>query len=308
MRRALIALFAVFAVLGVGACSIPNTQSDEVFVHKGGGPFENHSAKDCIEPASRKVESAGDDYYSYPANTRVYDFRGVKGSDGAPIETVSKDGQPVKMKGTVSFRLNTNCPVLTRFHDQIGFRYKAYFPDGTGGDVPKGWMDVLNLYFRPALDATLDRISKQYDWRDQWANPAIKDEINTQVNEKLKDLINQQLPGNDEFFLDYSALILQPEPDPDLVATVKQAEESRAQAIATEAAAKANAAAAEAAAKSQVAQKKAELEVALIEAKKQSALIGSYGGPREYNNHLAISKGLNPFQPIYNITPIQSTK
>lgn len=285
-----------FALTG---CATVSTQADETFVHKGGGITEGHEAKGCVPPATREVfwgTGMGDDMYAYPSNDRVFDFRGVDGSDRGPFEVVSKDGQTLTIPGTMSFSLNTDCAVLQRFHDLIGNRYKAYMEDDQTG---AGWSKVLNLYLAPALDASLDRLAKQYTWNELRSDPSIKDKINTEVADTVERLINQQLEGEEKFFGNFRPLITQPIAPETLVAAVRQQEESKAQAAATEAKAKADASAAEAAANAQVTQKVAELKVAQKEAEIQAAIIRSYGGPEAYAKWQAVQKGINPWQPSY---------
>lgn len=295
MKKITKGLLALAVVLSLAACST-SAASDEIYVHKGNGIFENKGDKGCVNPADREISGAMDDYFAYPANQRTYAFTGAKGDDGSPFEVVSRDGQPMTIPGTISFSLNTDCAVLQKFHDKIGNRYSAYMD---GGETSEGWVKMLNLYFRPAIDATLDRVAKQYDWRQLYSDPAIKDEINKQVNAQVEALVNQQFEGDERFFQRYSALIQQPKADGKLVEALKAAETAKAQAAATEAKAKADAAAAQAGAEAQVAQKRAELKVAQIEAQIRLAEIRSYGGADAWAKSRAVDKGINPWQPNY---------
>ena len=307
MKKKILIVLAALAVLSTGACSVATT-SDTTVVHKGGGLVEAADPKGCLGPASRELEKPGDSYFAYPSNQRTYAFDAsydgnaakeddYSGADGPAITVISKDGQELRISGTVTFNLNTNCDVLQRFHDQVGNREHAFFdsPDRT----PLGWRTVLNKYMRPSLDATLDRIAKQYDWRQLYSDVTIKDAMNTEVNAKIASLVNERFQGKDEFFVNFSALILQPQADADLVASVKSTELSKAQAQATETKAKADAAAAQAAANAQVSQKEAELKVARIEAMIKRAEIDAYGGVKNWLDSKAVEKGLNPWQPTY---------
>lgn len=296
-RIIMLAVLAAVAILT--GCSAPSTQADEVFVHKGSGISEGHENKGCVTPATREINwgtGMGDDYYAYPANARVFDFRGVDGSDRGPFEVVSKDGQTLTIPGTLSFTLNTNCDVLQKFHDRIGNRYQAYMEDNQTG---AGWAKVLNLYMAPALDASLDRLAKQYTWNELRSDPTIKDKINSDVATTVTRLVNQQMEGEEEYFGGFQPLITQPIAPETLVASVRSQEEAVAAARATQAKAEADAAGLQAAAKAQVAQKEAELKVAQIEAQIRASEIRSYGGAEAYAKKLAIEKGLNPYQPSY---------
>lgn len=298
MKRIALVILAVAALILTG-CSAPSTQADEVFVHKGSGISEGHENKGCVQPAQREINwgtGMGDDYYAYPANARVFDFRGVDGSDRGPFEVVSKDGQTLTIPGTLSFTLNTNCEVLQKFHDRIGNRYQAYMEDNQTG---AGWAKVLNLYMAPALDASLDRLAKQYTWNELRSDPTIKDKINTDVATTVARLVNQQMEGDEEYFGGFQPLITQPVAPETLVASVRSQEESIIAAKAVEAKAKADAAAAEAGANAQVAQKEAELKVAQIEAQIRAAEIRSYGGAEAWAKAQAVAKGINPWQPSY---------
>ena len=299
MNKKLAVAGGILAAIGLTGCSAPSTQADETFVHKGSGITEGHEDKGCVPPATREIfwgQGMGDDMYAYPANQRVFDFRGVEGSDRGPFEVVSKDGQTLSVPGTLSFLLNTDCETLQKFHDRIGNRYKAYMEDN---QTTAGWTQVLNLYMAPALDASLDRLAKQYTWNELRSDPTIKDTINLKVNETVAALIDQQLEGEEKFFQGYSALITQPVAPETLVASVRSQEESIIAAKAVEAKAKADAAAAEAAANAQVAQKEAELKVAQIEAQIRAAEIRSYGGAEAWAKAQAVAKGINPWQPTY---------
>jgi hypothetical protein len=294
MKKILV-LLAGLAFLLTG-CSMPSTAVDEVAVHRGGGLFESQSPKGCVPSGTKEVNSPGDSYFYYPANQSTYDFTGGKNSDSAPFTVVTKDNQTFEIPGSVKFSLNTKCEVLEKFHDNIGNRYAAYNTD-SGQPRNDGWRKMLSLYIAPAVDGTLDRIAKQYNWRELRNDPSIKDKMNSEVNETVARLIQQQTPGNEEFFQNFSALIQQPVAPKELSIAAAAEESARAQASATQVKAEADAAAAEAAAKSQVKQKEAELKVAQIEADIKAAEIAAYGSIREYNNRMAIEKGLNPYQP-----------
>ena len=295
-----IALLGVAGALALTGCSAPSTASDEIAVHKGSGWTEGKEDKGCVLPATREIfwgQGMGDDYFHYPTSQRVFDFTGQPGSDHAPFEVVSKDGQTLTVPGTLSFFFNADCETITAFHDQLGASKRAYLNDD--GTVSDGWIQFLNLYFAPPIDATLDRIAKKYTWKELYADVSIKDEMNRQMNTEVARLINQQLLGDKEYFTGYTSLVTQPIADPELVAAVKKEETSRANAAATEAQAKADAAAAEAAANSQVAQKTAELKVAKLERQIKQQEIDAFGGPENYINWLAVEQGINPFQPVY---------
>lgn len=299
---------AIVAAFGLSGCSTPSTAADEIAIHRGGGPFESQSDKGCVERSTREVNSAFDGYYYYPANQSTFDFTGGDNSDSAPFSVVTKDNQTFTIPGSVKFNLNTKCEVLEKFHDEIGKRYEAYNTD-SGQPRNDGWRKMLALYIAPAIDGTLDRIAKGYEWRQLRNDPTIKDKMNEEVNATVARLVQQQTPGNDEFFTGFSALIQQPIAPQALAQAVEAEESSRAQASAVEAKAIADAKAAQAAAGAQVATKTAELKTALIEQKIKQAEINAYGSVREYNNQKAIEKGLNPYQPVIVVgTPAGATK
>jgi regulator of protease activity HflC (stomatin/prohibitin superfamily) len=302
MKRTLLrsALLATGA-LTLAACSMPNTTSTETAVHFGGGPIEAHTAKGCVKPSTREINSVGDKYYYYPMSQSTYDFTGKQDSDAKPITVVSSDNQTLSVPGSISFDLNTNCKVLTEFHNAFGDRYHAYLDDDGEGNLTysDGWRRMMGLYIGRAADSTLDRVAKKYTWRDLYSNPQIKDEMNQEVNKTIATLVGQQMRGDDEFFENFSALIQQPQPGTDLVKAVQDEETGRAQAAAAEAKAVADANAAKAAADAQVAQKQAEVYVAQKEAERQAAEIAPYGSAQAYNDAKAIEKGLNPYQPTY---------
>lgn len=298
MRRLAVAVIALAALVLTG-CSMPSTQADEVFVHKGSGFTEGHDDKGCVPQADRQInwgQGWGDDYFAYPASQRIFDFRGGKDSDRGPFDVVSKDGQTLQVPGTMSFLLNIDCKTLQKFHDRIGNRDHAYMDDNQTG---AGWVKVLNLYMAPPLDATLDRVAKQYTWRELRSNLSIKDEMNTEVAATIARLIDNLTEGDEHFFTAFAPLVLQPIAPPDLVKTETDREAAVAQAATTEAKAKADAAAAKAAADAQVAQKEAELKVANIDAQIRAAEIRSYGGAEAWAKAQAVAKGINPWQPTY---------
>lgn len=301
MKRSqkLIALAAV-GMLALTGCSA-SAASNEVIVHKGGGPIEAKKAKGCLQPEEKELSKPGDSYFSYPASQSVYDFQGGDGSDAEPITVISSDLQTLAIGGTITFDLNTACDVLQAFHDNIGARRAAYLVPGDNGVLTysAGWTEVLNTYFNPALNATLDRIAKNYTWKELYSDTSIRLEMNEAAIRELPAEINKLTDGDQEFFQNYNATLLQPRASDGLVASLTEAEESVERARTAEAKAVADAKAAEAAANAQVTQKNAEALVAEAEARAKAATIAPFGSVEAYNNYLAIEKGLNPFQPTY---------
>jgi regulator of protease activity HflC (stomatin/prohibitin superfamily) len=308
MRKSGIVAIALIGAVGLTGCSTVSTDPTEVALHYGNGPFEGKEFKACVPSGDRQnLNSFGDNYFHYPASQRTYDYTGGQNSDRAPFEVVSKDNQIMTIPGALEFSLNTNCGTdpesakdspLNSFHVTVGSRYQAYNTE-PGQPSNEGWAKVLDLYIGASLDAALDRVAKQYNWKDMYSNPAIKDEINAKVNETLATIVNQKFQGDHEFFINFSSLALQPEADAELIAALKQEEASKAQASATQVKAEADAAAAEASANAQVKVKQAELTVAKLNSDIELEKIRPFGDVKNYLDYLAVQKGINPFQPTY---------
>lgn len=299
MRKIVIIATAALLAGGLTGCSTVSTAPDEVALHYGNGFLDQKVLKACVDPSTRQnFNSFADDYFFYPANQRTFDFTGGGNSDRDPFTVVSKDNQQLTVPGSVEFKLNVDCDTLDAFHRKVGARNFAYNTD-SGQPTNEGWAKILDLYLGRAVDATLDRVAKQYTWKELYSDPSIKDEMNEQVNKTLADIVNRQFDGDEEFFTGFSSLVQQPQADSELVAALQQEEASRAQAAATEAKAVADANAAKAAAESQVAQKEAELKVVALDAEIAKAKIEPWGDARAYSDFLAIEKGLNPYQPVY---------
>ena len=303
MKRPIVAVVALSAAaLGLTGCSMPSTQADEVFVHKGSGITEGHEAKGCVPAATREVNwgtGMGDDYYAYPASQRFFDFlkSEKEGSDANPFTVVSSDGQQLTVAGSVFFTLNTNCDTLQSFHDLLGNREKAYMDED--GKLSPGWIRVLNLLMKQPIDNALDTVAKKYTWEELRFDLTVKDEMAKAVVSALEREVNKKIAGDFDYFGNYSAQIQQPVAPQKLVDIAQDREANVSQAKATEAKAIADANAAKAAADAQVAQKNAELTVAKINSQILAQEIAAHGGPALYNQWLVASKGLNPLQPSY---------
>ena len=301
MKRIRIIVLAVLMAFFFTGCSTVSTAPDEVALHYGNGPFDKKTFKACVPSGERQnFNGPADDYFHYPASQRTFDYTGGPNSDRGPFEVVSKDNQIVTIPGSVEFNLNTECGALKQFHLLVGGRNEAYNTEA-GQPSNEGWAKILDLYLGNSLDAALDRVAKQYNWKELYSDPAIKDEINKQVNATLATLVNQKFQSEEEFFINFSSLALQPQADAELIAALKREESAKANAAATQIAAEADAAAAEASAIAQVKVKNADLEIERLNTAIKQEQIRAYGSIQEFNEAKAIEKGLNPYQPVYSI-------
>ncbi len=289
---AVIAAIAVAVVVALGfalSLTSASTAADEIVLHYEGGPLSNKRFSNCIASSTRDYNGPGDQHFYYPANQRVFDFTGKEGSDAEPITVVSKDNVELRVPGSINFNLNTDCQTLRRFHERIGNRYQAFMQEGEGGRVQSdGWVRMLNLYIGRAADTTMDRIAQQYGWRELYNNPAVKTQMEREVNEQIADLVQRQTDGDDVFFESFASLIQKPEPPEELKAAITQEQTKVAQA---------NAARAEADAKR--AQVAAEVAVAEQVARKVAARVRALGGAEAYLRERLIDRGGNPYQPTY---------
>lgn len=277
-------------------CATVSTEPDMIALHYKGGILSEKEFVNCLAPSKRSGFDPGDAYYGYPLRQVSYDATGGKDAEAEPFKVVSKDGAELHVPVTVTFNLKSDCDTLRKMHETIGSRYNAYFEaSGKTSDSNKGWVAMLNYVIGKPMDATLDRVAQEHNWRDLWNNPAVKAQLEQEVNENIDDLVTRQADG--EFFESFSILIQKPDP----------VEEGLKNAIATEQTRVAEARAAEAQAMADKARAEAQEAVAKAEAANQRAAIEGFmlqgmspeEAMRAYLESLMIEKGLNPRQPTY---------
>lgn len=168
-----VALIAIVA-LALAGCSTYSADSDQVGIHVNGGVFlpVSKTVENCIPASGAGVESAGQSYFYYPAGQRTYKFGGETqeeakslGADG-PAVNVVKDNITLRLAGTVTFYLNTDCETLKKFHTQIGVKRwgpnnkPAWISDGGDADY-EGWGYALDTYIdQPLQRAVTDAVVK----------------------------------------------------------------------------------------------------------------------------------------------------
>jgi len=298
VKKILVATCAV-AVLATG-CATASNPADLKSVHYSGGSFSAKKFKDCLDPSDRSGYDPGDKFYAYPVRQIVYNAAQDKGSERGRFTVVSKDNAELFVPVQLTFRLDTDCDTLRKFHEAIGSRYKAFIEGGdkTSADYPSGWVDLLNDVIGKPLDQVLDRVAQQYPWRDVWNNPTVKAEMESTVSENIEELVNRQAGG--DFFKDFTVLLSKPDPkNPALVEAIAQEQAGIAQANADRAKAEADAATQKAKAEADLATAKAQKALSAAEAANKQAEIRGYGGVENFLRHELIEKGGNPYQPQY---------
>lgn len=298
MKKTLAAL-GVVALFATGCASASNP-ADLKSVHYEGGSFSAKKFKDCLDPSSRSGYDPGDKFYAYPTRQIVYNASQDKGSERGRFSVVSQDNAELYVPAQLTFKLDTDCEVLRKFHETVGSRYNAYIEgsDKTSADYPSGWVDLLNDVIGKPLDQVLDRVAQQYNWRDVWNNPEVKTEMESEVSKNIENLVNRQAGG--DFFKDFTVLLSKPDPkDPALVAAIAQEQAGIAEANATKAKAEADAQAATAKANADLVTAKAQKALAQAQADAKQAEIQGYGGIENYLRHELIAAGGNPYQPTW---------
>ncbi|SDR02047.1 SPFH domain-containing protein [Thermostaphylospora chromogena] len=231
-------LMAVGAVVVFGfmlsGCSRVSTEPDEVVLHYAGGTFEAKKFERCINPSSgATLLGPGDTAYSYPYGQRTFDFSGSKDAESDPISVVSKDNVEMKVAGSATFTLNTDCKVLRQFHEKIGLKYNAYYE----GETSEGWDRMLNFYFKQPLDRAMDAASQEFEWKKLYNDPAAKQQWEERVGELARQFIKETSGGDYFCNPNYAGT----GPCGDVVLTIQKPEppESLVNALAAEQAAKA---------------------------------------------------------------------
>lgn len=146
-------LVLVFAVIIPGFAYITSfTKADggHVIVVRNGGPFDNNSIRQIIEPNSGLV-SAGlfSSEHPYPSTQRNFKVSGSQNADSNEVINVpTKDGVLVGVEGTFYFDVNyTDEKVLRTFDDRYGTRTYPV-PGGAqlaAWDGEQGWNSFLSF-------------------------------------------------------------------------------------------------------------------------------------------------------------------
>ena len=188
------AFVGAFMLLFVAACGeVGETGPNEVAVHAEDGEFTAEQIKDCLPPSTRERMGMGDQFYYYPNDQRTWDFTGGDKSESGPIEVTDKDGVVLRVPGTLTFVLNTDCDVLKDFHQRIGIKHSAYGLD-------EGWTDALRLYIAQPLEKAIDQASQDYTWRQLLQDQSIRDEWETKVGELTRQFSASQSGGDKDYF------------------------------------------------------------------------------------------------------------
>lgn len=297
MKRATtIALAVAVGAVTLTGCATQSNEPGIIAVHYSGGETQAKKFKNCLGESERSGFDPGDTYYEYPTRPVTYDATGRDGSEADPIRVVSADSAEMAVPITVAFTLKTECEEIRTFHEDYGFKYKAYFEDG---EYDKGWIKALDYLIGKPLDTTLDRIAQNYKWRDMWNDPKVKTQMEQDVSEAIEALVKQNA-GGVQYFKDFSVTMQKPEPvNEELKNAIAREQTAIADARSTTAKAEADAKAATAKANADIITARAQIALAQAEAAKKRAEIAGYGGREAYLRYQCIQQGCNPYQPTY---------
>ena len=299
LSKALFATASALAFALLGGCSTINTPSDMVGLHYDGGWMTASKFLECVPASKYQNTPPGHTSYQYPTSLRYYNASIDKGAESGPITVVSKDNAEMLVPVSVTFTLITgDCEKLRSFHEKIANRDQAFwggtdFADENADHTPDGWVKILNTYIGKALDTTLDRAAQAHPWRALWNDPAVKVQLEKEVESNLTKMVDDRM--GDHYFEIHTILVQKPDP---VSVDLKNAASAEQVAVAKAKAAEVEAAAQEKAASARVKAAKAEREVEVTKAQTEAAVIAEQirvMGKEAWIKKYGIDKGLTPW-------------
>lgn len=308
LKRAAMAVLAMFAFVTLTACGGVNLSSTQTALHFKGGAIQAQAFDGCVKPSERDNFAPGDKFYVYQTDLRSFDATGGDRAEANPIEVLSVEKEVVRIPVTVSFNLKADCKTLLDFHNTIGAKNwhegKGAYNDGD--TTGQGWVNFLNHVYVSPLNTTLDALSEKQKFMDLIGKEDVRQALENEIKENLPAQIAKRTGGK-QFFENFEIQVLKPQLANQAIldaiaaqnAAVEQGRQAEAKAVADGKAAIATAEAARQAAAKNAEAARAQVAVAAAEAAKRRAEIQGYGSAAEYNRAQAIEKGLNPYQPTY---------
>jgi hypothetical protein len=204
-----IAAAALLAVAVTG-CSI-TTDTNEVGLDYDYDSWSGEKTLEgCVTPGTRAWQDINDPGTVYPADQRSFEFQAdpknpsapAPGAESAAITVVSKDNLEMSVAGVATFYLNQDCKALQQFHEKVGQKFAA--------DTDEGWTRLLGVYIKQPLDRAMDAAAKKYDWKQLFADPAVKQAWETEVATLAQQFIKEQAGA--DFFAQFRFTLQQPQP------------------------------------------------------------------------------------------------
>lgn len=232
--KKIIAIVGLLAgALILSGCATVDTQPDTVALRYSGG-FSSAQFMNCVDHSTKSYTSPGDNYYYYPFGQRTFTFDN-NGEEG-PLSIVTKDNVTMTLAGTVTFKLNTDCNTLQKFHENIGIKYNAYFNDNQGANgSDKGWVDMLQIYVGNQIQRAANDAAKGFTSQQLYSDAASKRSFEKAVIEDIPANVKQFSGG--DYFIDWSVLLKNAVPPKEIVEAYNAQQAAVAQAAAAKQAA-----------------------------------------------------------------------
>lgn len=210
LRALAVIAAAAAAALVMSGCSMESTEPDEAGLHYSAGPLSATSFADCIPPGKRVTNGPSDKYFLYPYGSRTYTFdSGSKSKDTDSIQVVSQDNVELTVRGSLSFRLDTDCKTLRAFHEAIGIKY------GAGDSGVAQWGALLDDYLGNPLKQAMSDAAQQFPWQGLYNDPAIKKAWEEAVKKALPDYVKNFARG--DYFGSFTLSVPKPQPPQALI-------------------------------------------------------------------------------------------
>ena len=226
-RAAAVALAAALTV-GATGCSPARTDATQQAIRYAGGSLDVETFKSCQPDPDLDYGDPGDQVYYYPSAQRTFSFTDDPNArtETGPLSVTTADSQQVIVRGFVTFTLTKECQNLRAFHERIGKRMNASFPEGEQEDDDGGWNAFLAQYFTNPVNAIADSTGVKYPWRKLYTDPALTTAFEQAVKDQLAAEINRQIG---EGVITINGVDIQrPEPTAELLDSLRKGEQAKA--------------------------------------------------------------------------------
>lgn len=229
----LVVLLAMVTTFG-GACGLESSETNEIGLVYSGGWTEDKEYQGILRPgATNNSTGYGSTTYRYRTDQRSM----ITDIDlKAPI-VVSKDVVQLSVPFQLYFKLNQDEKILRKFHENLGVKTKAWTNDG--------WKQMLNEYFAPQIERSLEAAALKHDWKPLYASEDARKAFETDSIALIKQAITEVI--GDEYFCgpaytgakgtcgDFTLTVGKPSPiNAEIVAAIEAEQTARAETIAQE--------------------------------------------------------------------------